>query len=372
LTKSDQFPISLLLHVEPRSRNFDAWIGDKFWHLMTSIEARSQARAVQQGFEPGLISIIIPTFDRGQIICDALNSVASQDYPNVEILVVDDGSTDDTTEVIAAWRANNPSTRLKYVRQHNKGVAAARNHGIEISTGEFIQFLDSDDFVCPRSLSMLVAALRATDAPYALGKIVNTDMQGQVISGQYFHEWMSSANSVLGNLWLTHAALYRRFAVLAAGFYNEDLGCGEDTEFHWRIAARNGVGVGIEETIAIRRIHDLGQLTDQDPVEQEKNDLATYVCFQEWALGQNLLKEDDRKVLRRRHRKRGTQLGSAGKWTEKNASIDMIAKLYPDRYIWERALGLPKSRSYYAVCLGCLRVYQILQALVSRYLVTRR
>tara|TARA_R110001599_G_scaffold108057_3_gene271004 strand:+ start:6493 stop:7506 length:1014 start_codon:yes stop_codon:yes gene_type:complete len=330
-------------------------------------QARPSALAIQQRFEPGLISIIIPTFDRAHIICDTLISVASQDYPLFEILIVDDGSTDNTAEVVAAWRAKNPGIRLKYVRQKNRGVAAARNHGMRISKGEFFYFLDSDDLVLPRSLSLLIAVLRETDAPYALGEILSTDFEGNILETQYLKRWTASADSVLRNQWLTHAALYRRSAVVTVGFYNEGLRCGEDTEFHWRFAAVNGVGAGVEETIAIRRLHSFSQLSDQDVKEKLSNVISAVRCFQEWALGRNLLRNYDMRVLRWHHRQHGVRLGLAGNWAEKDLSILMIAKLYPGQFIWEGPLGLPKFRLYYAVCLASLKSYYFLGALLGRH-----
>ena len=87
-----------------------------------------------------LVSTVIPTFNRGWSICRAVKSVLCQDYPNIEIIVVDDGSDDDTEEKLAPY-----TDRIRVLKQKNKGVSAARNAGIKAAFGDLIAFLDSDD-----------------------------------------------------------------------------------------------------------------------------------------------------------------------------------------------------------------------------------
>ncbi len=90
--------------------------------------------------EKPLVSAIIPTFNRGWAIADAVESVLNQTYPYIETIVIDDGSTDDTHEILLPYL-----DRITYLKQENKGVSAARNRGIKESLGQFTAFLDSDD-----------------------------------------------------------------------------------------------------------------------------------------------------------------------------------------------------------------------------------
>lgn len=87
-----------------------------------------------------LVSAVIPTFNRGWTVCRAVESVLCQDYPHMEVIVVDDGSTDDTAEKLAPY-----SGKIRIMEQENLGVSAARNAGIKVSSGDLIAFLDSDD-----------------------------------------------------------------------------------------------------------------------------------------------------------------------------------------------------------------------------------
>ena len=101
-------------------------------------------------------SIIIPTFNRAHILKRAIDSIFSQSFIEYEIVIVDDGSTDNTQEVITAIKSDN----LKYVLQQNKGVCAARNAGVAISNGSYLIFLDSDDTLKEEALQSYYQSIK--------------------------------------------------------------------------------------------------------------------------------------------------------------------------------------------------------------------
>ena len=103
------------------------------------------------------ISTVIPTYNRASLLDGALASALNQSFEDCEVLVIDDGSTDATAELVAPYVA---SGRVRYIRQANQGVSAARNTGIQQSRGRFIAFLDSDDTWTPSHLEHLHATLR--------------------------------------------------------------------------------------------------------------------------------------------------------------------------------------------------------------------
>jgi len=102
-----------------------------------------------------LVSVIIPTYNRAQYICEAVKSVLRQTFSDFELIVVDDGSVDNTKEILTPYLGI-----VKYIYQNNSGIAAARNAGIEMSRGEFIAFLDSDDLWVRDKLQLQVHLLR--------------------------------------------------------------------------------------------------------------------------------------------------------------------------------------------------------------------
>lgn len=104
-----------------------------------------------------LVSVIIPTFNRAYCLRRAIDSVLNQTHRKVEVIVVDDGSTDETSDLVRSVYSANKQVR--YVHQANSGVSAARNHGFALATGEFVSLLDSDDEWYPWKLSVQLACL---------------------------------------------------------------------------------------------------------------------------------------------------------------------------------------------------------------------
>jgi len=128
----------------------------------------------------GLVSVVIPTFNRARLVRRAVQSALDQSYGRLEVVVVDDGSTDGTRDAIAGI----DDDRLHYVRQENAGLPAARNRGIAESTGDFIALLDSDDVWLPWKVEAQLAALAAFPA----SGMVWTDMVAVNEAGTVLHE----------------------------------------------------------------------------------------------------------------------------------------------------------------------------------------
>jgi glycosyltransferase involved in cell wall biosynthesis len=108
----------------------------------------------------GLVSTVIPVHNRARFLREAVASVLAQTWRPIEIVIVDDGSTDDTPQCADELEEANPGV-IRLVRQNNAGPGAARQRGLDASHGEFVQFLDSDDLLMPRKFELQVAALRA-------------------------------------------------------------------------------------------------------------------------------------------------------------------------------------------------------------------
>ena len=103
------------------------------------------------------VSVVIPSYNSAQFLPEAIESVLEQSYPHFEVIVVDDGSTDDTKEVCDRY------PKVKYFYQKNQGHATARNTGLRISTGEYIIFLDSDDCLLPEAIEIGVNHLNRSE-----------------------------------------------------------------------------------------------------------------------------------------------------------------------------------------------------------------
>src|SRR5215472_561278 len=106
------------------------------------------------------ISVIIPAYNHARFLTPAIESVLSQTMEPSEIVVVDDGSTDETSSVLGTF-----GRQIRVVRQKNQGVAAARNRGAELATGEYLAFLDADDLWLPRKLEMQLNRFESESEP---------------------------------------------------------------------------------------------------------------------------------------------------------------------------------------------------------------
>lgn len=191
-----------------------------------------------------LVSIVIPAYNAERYLRRAIDSVLGQSYTSIEVLVVDDGSTDGTAEICHQY-----GTKITYIRQENQGVSVARNRGVQESDGEFVAFLDADDWYLPNKLTDLVALLnRHPDAGGATGAhIVNllgekrrNPPQGCVfdpgttsgIIDLYLHR--SEGRFVIH----TSTVLVRKTALDSVGGFRPDLRFGEDVELWARIAGK--------------------------------------------------------------------------------------------------------------------------------------
>ncbi|MHA1734107.1 MAG: glycosyltransferase family 2 protein [Promethearchaeota archaeon] len=105
---------------------------------------------------PPLVSIVVPAYNYAHGIRDSIRSLFRQTYPEIEVVVVDDGSNDGTREVLRDWAEGG---KIRYVYQENMGIGAARNRGIELARGEYVGFLDQDDFILPRMVEEKVRFL---------------------------------------------------------------------------------------------------------------------------------------------------------------------------------------------------------------------
>jgi glycosyltransferase involved in cell wall biosynthesis len=169
---------------------------------------------------PGLVSTIIPVHNRPQLLREAVASVLAQDWRPIEIIVVDDGSTDGTPAVARELAAANPGI-VRVLRQDNAGPGAAREAGRLVAQGEFIQYLDSDDLLLPGKFSAQVRALQG-DAAAGIAYGIVLDEDGRTRERSVAHASAVSRREIFpavlqSRLWHTIGPLYRRSVCDAIG-----------------------------------------------------------------------------------------------------------------------------------------------------------
>lgn len=196
---------------------------------------------------PPLVSVIIPAYNAQAFLRATLDSVLAQTYDNLEIIVVDDGSKDETAAIAEAYAARD--ARIRLVVKPNGGVSSARNAGIAAARGDYVAFLDADDIWHPEKIAAQIEVLcpggrEAYVAAFSLHLRVDTD--GRVIGKSRswpFEDFNLPAHIVLRPVGNGSSLIVRRDVAICAGGFDEDYvtrgagGC-EDLDFELRIAAQ--------------------------------------------------------------------------------------------------------------------------------------
>ena len=175
------------------------------------------------------ISIIIPTYNRDSKIKKAINSVVNQTNPNWELIIVDDGSRDNTKSIIETYLKD---SRIKYLFQNNKGVSSARNNGVEIARGSHVVFLDSDDEFFPELIETL-HHINYCNYDLISWPVIKRSKEKEVL---HYHQKLGSLYNNMEILFLAGSICYRKSFFLKAGGYDEKLTFGENYELGLRIS----------------------------------------------------------------------------------------------------------------------------------------
>lgn len=218
-----------------------------------------------------LVSAIIPAYNAAQFLSQTIQSVLNQSYRNWELLVVDDGSTDDTAEIVR--RYHDIDERVRLISKANGGVSAARNTGVEAAQGELIAFLDADDLWCEDKLKVHVDYSQchpAVSATFARVELINLD-------GSSINRLTRSQTGPvdLSTLFYTNPTVttsnlvVRKNAFLAANGFDESMRHDEDVDFLFRLVHQDdSILSGIGQVLVKYRLHDYGLSSDLAKMEQ--------------------------------------------------------------------------------------------------------
>ena len=218
-----------------------------------------------------LISIIIPTYNRKHLLAESVQSCLDQSYPNIEVIVVDDGSADGTDAFVAGRVAGPWAGRVQYHKQANAGAAAARNRGLELARGEYIQFLDSDDILFKDKISLQIAQLEKAD-----GKPEGCSCYGRIgrsaqdldatrrigIQCTTPSEYIRRMCMGVVHGMSTPAPLWRRSFLISHPGWRADISLGDDFEYYLRLLADAQSMLFVEQDLFLVREHDGPQLSD--------------------------------------------------------------------------------------------------------------
>lgn len=240
--------------------------------LIKAERERAQLHSAFQNLQEGKVSVIIPAYNYGRYIAQTLESVLKQSCGNWECLIIDNGSTDNTYEVVAPFLSDE---RMHYVKQDNLGVSVARNVGLHLAKGEFIQFLDADDLIEYNKLETEINYLKqnpGTDLVYGDMRYFKTTQPQQLFysyacSDKDDKPWMSYASGsgkplaeqfLNGNCFVISSPLFRKSSLKDIGFFDSSIQYNEDWDLWFRMALAGKMMHYLDaaQSKTLIRIHD--------------------------------------------------------------------------------------------------------------------
>ncbi|MEI8134995.1 MAG: glycosyltransferase family A protein [bacterium] len=167
-----------------------------------------------------LFSIILPTYNRAHLIGRAIDSVRNQEYENWELLVSDDGSSDNTKKIVDSFTERDE--RITYINQSNQGPAVARNHGAEFAKGSFLSFLDSDDEYLPDHLSVreqLISQIPAVELIHGNVEVIGSNMVADMHDPS---KLIPIDECIIGGTFTIRRDLFKRLGGFSDMLYGDD------------------------------------------------------------------------------------------------------------------------------------------------------
>lgn len=238
-----------------------------------------------------LVSVLIPCYKADRFVREAVESALGQTHRNVEVVVVDDGSPDQSLDVLKEFGA---SIRLE--SGPNRGACAARNRAFELSQGEFIQYLDADDRLDPRKIELQLPLLLEDRADMVLSKIgLFGDAKGERPEKRPHPEPVGDPFLYFLKFGIgTPAPLHRRSFIERSGGFLHGLKRGQEADFHLRLAALNPRVTMLDQILVWVRMHDGERITNR-PVDI--NEVVTTLCHMSEFMDRQALWTTERREL---------------------------------------------------------------------------
>lgn len=191
------------------------------------------------------VSVIIPSYNSAAWVTGAVQSVLRQTFGDFEVIIVDDGSTDQTRDVVAPLLGD---PRVHYLRQQNKGLPGARNSGALASSGKYLAFLDADDFLAENALEILVERFDATGAAWANVSYLRLEGDKRTLCRAQWPQG-DAFLAILEDDFITRCPFIRRSDFFDVGMYDESMRMREDWDLNIRLIASGKPHICIEEPL---------------------------------------------------------------------------------------------------------------------------
>jgi len=218
-----------------------------------------------------LLSIVTPSYNQGEFIEDTLRSVSEQNIVDVEHIVIDGDSDDNTVEVLKQYETE---YNLRWISEPDEGQSEAINKGISMAEGHFIGWINADDYYYSNAFKIFSEGLdRCPDADIVYGDFMFVDMQKQEIEPKYHTRPSRFIHKYWQNYTANHCTFIRQSVLEKVGGVNEELEYVMDAELFWRILNEDFCHVHQPNIIAARRLHEdaktVGETTARNKAEKE-------------------------------------------------------------------------------------------------------
>lgn len=295
--------------------------------------------ATNQDLDP-LLSVIIPTYNRSILIKDALNSLVKQHYRPLEIVVIDDGSTDNTQEVLSHFSEQFASKDLsfKLEKTQNQGAPKARNLGLRNSSALYVLFMDSDDLASIRGISDMMDLLKKeSNLDFVHGRVSITTLETskpEIIETTVGEPFIKSPESIAGYHWHTMGAIYSRDLLKRVGPWNEALTGSQDWEFQGRVKLKAGNHGFTNCVTGFWRQHS-GKRVGASTYRKDYVQSVVQACLSLWEhseqsdfLNKRLQQKLSKKIFRH-----SLEFGAHQATAERNRSLQSLAKKSPQSFL---------------------------------------
>ncbi|HEY5668172.1 MAG TPA: glycosyltransferase family 2 protein [Candidatus Saccharimonadales bacterium] len=221
-----------------------------------------------------LVSVVIPAYNYGKYITETIDSVLAQQYTNIEIVVIDDGSSDNTAAVVASY-----GDKVRYIYQENRGLSAARNAGMQQAQGDYIVFCDADDKLHPDFIARTMKALNThSDAAFAYTQQQYFEASNDVTKfPPYNLERLKQGNFIPACV-LFRSSIIRNYA------YDTHFMSWEDWDMYLTLAEHGLHGVLVDEPLVLYRKHAHDKSMLDRFAEHKKRDMLRRIRYKHWRL----------------------------------------------------------------------------------------
>lgn len=212
-----------------------------------------------------LVSVIIPCYNVEKFIAECLDSVLKQTYSNLEIICIDNNSTDKTYSILEEYQKRFPF-KIKLKKELQKGAPYARNNGLNIAQGKWIQFLDADDLLIDSKLEHQINLLHnKTNIAFVCGACKRQNSKNEIYTTVYPSNSNGIVNVFTNNAGITSANLWSKESVIKVGGWNVDLKSSQETDLMLRILLAGGNCINDNEPLTTIRERESGQISQSDP-----------------------------------------------------------------------------------------------------------